>query len=114
MSIQICLLTWWRGQLVGEDEFGNRYFQDRKPNRQGKIRRWVIYKGQPEATKVPADWHGWLHYTVSEVPQKRQSYFWEKKHVPNLTGTPNAYKPKGWGRGKKPSRPVDYEPWEPK
>ncbi|HXF90593.1 MAG TPA: NADH-ubiquinone oxidoreductase subunit NDUFA12 family protein [Candidatus Nitrosotenuis sp.] len=113
MSVQICLLTWWRGQLVGEDEFGNRYFQDRKPNRQGKIRRWVIYKGRPEASKVPADWHGWLHYTVNETPKPREKYAWEKPHIPNLTGTPAAYKPTWDKKSKKSHQPKDYEPWSP-
>jgi NADH:ubiquinone oxidoreductase subunit len=113
MSVQICLLTWWRGQFVGEDEFGNRYFQERRPNRQGKVRRWVIYKGSPEASKVPADWHGWLHYTLSTPPEPCQKFSWEKPHAPNLTGTPNAYKPKGWGRHSKPMRPRDYDPWTP-
>ena len=34
-------------------------------------RRWVIYNGYAEASKVPPDWHGWLHYTFDEPPTDR-------------------------------------------
>ena len=52
-------------QEVGSDEFGNRYYEERRA-RPGKLpRRYVRYNGIVEASKVPADWHGWLHYTES-------------------------------------------------
>ena len=39
-------------------------------------RRWVIYKGYADASRVPSDWHGWLHHTFdtppSEPPLPRQ------------------------------------------
>src|SRR5262249_31746080 len=50
--------TWVSGHFVGKDAFGNRYYE----NRGGK-RRWVLYKGTVEASRVPPDWHGWLHHT---------------------------------------------------
>ena len=52
MNIAILLKTWWRGQLVGQDDYGNRYYLDRKPAYDGRHRRWVIYKGMVEATKT--------------------------------------------------------------
>lgn len=113
MNIAILLKTWWRGQLVGQDDYGNRYYLDRKPAYDGRHRRWVIYKGVVEATKVPAEWHGWLHYTTAEPPQSRTPYAWEKPHSRNLTGTKYAYKPAGWGQGKRPQLGADYEPWQP-
>src|ERR1700755_764906 len=89
------LLTWLRGELVGTDEFGNRYYRLRgfKPERLGggrfsRERRWVMYTGAPEASKVPPEWHAWLHHSSGEVPGSRQRYGWEKPHLPNLTGTP--------------------------
>ena len=87
------LWTWLYGELVGQDEFGNRYYRTRG----GKIdptllmeRRWVIYNGEAEASSVPPSWHGWLHHTV-DVPPTEERYQprpWQKPHRPNLTGTP--------------------------
>ena len=55
--------TWRHGRPVGTDKFGNRYYRDST----GK-RRWVLYNGTVEASRVPADWHGWLHHTVKDPP----------------------------------------------
>jgi len=94
------LWTWRFGELVGQDEQGNRYYRTRG----GKIdptlgfqRRWVIYNGYAEASRVPPSWHGWLHHTVDLAPTEEtyQPHPWEKPHVPNLTGTPMAYRPPG-------------------
>ena len=57
------LTTWLYGRKVGEDKFGNRYFQNKSGSR-----RWVIYNGTVEASRVPPDWHGWLHHTFKEPP----------------------------------------------
>jgi NADH:ubiquinone oxidoreductase subunit len=113
MGIQVYLLTWWRGRFIGEDVLGNKYYEDKKHLRFGRPRRWVIYKGKAEASKVPSDWHGWLHHMMSDPPRHRQPYPWEKQHCPNLTGTPLAQKPKGWRKHPKPSLIKDYEPWQP-
>ena len=60
-------------------------------------RRYVMYKGYADASRVPADWHGWLHHTFDEPPTKEPFKIkeWEKPHVPNMTGTLFAYHPKG-------------------
>src|SRR3979490_2098821 len=52
------MTTLFSGLAVGEDAFGNRYYQTK-----GGVRRWVIYSGTVEASRVPPDWHGWLHHT---------------------------------------------------
>src|SRR5437773_9688075 len=77
---------------VGTDTYGNRYYRLRgdKPERRGggrfgRDRRWVIYDGEPEGSKVPSEWHAWLHHMVDELPQPRQRYPWEKDHQPNMT-----------------------------
>jgi NADH:ubiquinone oxidoreductase subunit len=106
------LTTWFSGVKVGGDGFGNRYYQ----SRDGK-RRWVIYAGTVEASRVPPEWHGWLHHTFdkppTEEPLKVQA--WEAPHVPNLTGTKDAYHPEGslWAGGKRPPATGDYEAWRP-
>jgi NADH:ubiquinone oxidoreductase subunit len=73
------------------------------------------YKGEPEGSKVPSEWHAWLHHTVDELPGERGHYAWEKPHQPNLTGTPLAYHPQGSVlRGGHRARATgDYEPWSP-
>jgi len=105
------LFTWRRGQRVGEDDQGNVFYQT--PD--GK-RRWVIYNGEAEASRVTPDWHGWLHHTwdkpPTESPPRRKA--WEKPHEENLTGTPAAYVPKGSLKaagGPAPRR--DYDAWMP-
>jgi len=116
------LLTKLRGQLVGTDQYGNRYYRlkgDRPTGvgggRFSRERRWVIYRGEPEGSKVPPEWHAWLHHTVDDVPGQWPHYAWEKPHQPNLTGTPRAYRPRGSVlRGGHRARSAgDYEPWTP-
>ena len=104
--------TWWSGNAVGKDDFGNRYYQ----SKDGK-RRWVIYAGTVEASRVPPEWHGWLHHTFAlpptQDPPKRK--VWEEPHQPNLTGTALAYRPPGHTLkgGQRAKGTGDYEPWVP-
>ena len=106
------LTTWWSGTPVGEDQYGNRYFR----SRDGK-RRWVIYKGTVEASRVPPDWHGWLHHTFDKPPTEEplKANPWEKEYEPNLSGTPHAHRPAGslWREGRRPPATGDYEAWRP-
>jgi len=124
MSIGTRLYTWLRGELVGSDEFGNRYYREKgaKALRRGgglesRERRWVLYNGEVEASRVPPEWHAWLHHTVDQVPSTGggKKYGWEKEHQPNLTGTPLAYRPPGsvLRGGHRPPATGDYEPWKP-
>ncbi len=108
--------TWWhtlrRGERVGDDSQGNVYYKDRKGPK-----RWVIYSGDIEASRVPPEWHAWLHYTVNEIPieQKVAIKSWEKPHVANLTGSEGAYFPPGSINlgGKRAPATGDYEAWNP-
>jgi NADH:ubiquinone oxidoreductase subunit len=110
--------TWRKGERVGEDEFGNIYY--RAPSaipRSIPERRWVIYKGYAEPSMIPPGWHAWMHHRAA-MPPRPEDYRpreWEKPHVPNLTGTPYAYRPPGSIAGAGAPRPVepDYEPWRP-
>ena len=102
--------TWRKGQKVGEDNQGNVFYQ----TKDGK-RRWVIFNGEAEASRVDPEWHGWLHHTWSEPPTKAplQRKSWEKPHQENLTGTPAAYAPPGSIRRPDPVARSDYEAWQP-
>ena len=116
-------LTWWngqtlntalytrrKGQKVGEDAQGNIYYQT-----EGGKRRWVIYNGEMEASRISPEWHGWLHHTWDEPPTKAALKHkpWEKEHLPNLTGSPLAYAPSGSIRRAAPAERSDYEAWSP-
>jgi NADH:ubiquinone oxidoreductase subunit len=109
---------WRHGKLVGTDEFGNRYYIQRKGvGPLGVPRRWVVYKDLAEASKVPAAWHGWLHYTLDKPPTEQaiKARPWERPHQPNMTGTPAAYRPPGsiLTAAKRPPAAGDYTPWRP-
>ena len=112
--------TWRHGELVGEDEYGNRYYRTKG----GRIdptlhfeRRWVIYNGLSEASAIGPAWHGWLHHTVDMPPTAEpvKPRPWWKPHRPNLTGTPAAYRPPGsmLARNRRPNATGDYKPWTP-
>jgi len=106
-----------RSKRVGKDEFGNCYYESRKTRNNGRPRRYVIYKGTPEASKVPADWHGWLHYTETDLPPEGgyAKQAWQLPHQPNLTGTIHAYRPAGHllRLGRRRQATGDYQPWKP-
>ncbi len=124
MSLSTRLLTWLCGEYVGTDSLGNRYYREkggrslpRGGGRASREKRWVQYQGEPEGSKVPSEWHAWLHHTVDEVPdpETRTRYPWEKPHQPNMTGTPLAYRPAGsiLRGGVRAPTTGDYEPWTP-
>ena len=72
MSLFNELFTWWNGQTLGTRLFTSRKGQKVGEDEQGNIfyetsdskRRWVIFNGPVEASRVSADWHGWLHHTM--------------------------------------------------
>ncbi len=87
------LSAWLTGTYKGQDTFGNRYYESKRgADAFGRKRRWVIYAGSLEPTKVPGEWHGWLHHT-RDTPAQHTPYPWRKGHLPNMTGTGNAYFP---------------------
>jgi NADH:ubiquinone oxidoreductase subunit len=113
------LFTLFSGRLVGRDAFGNRYYEARGRKKEGvRRKRWVMYKGKAEPSKVPAHWHTWLHYTTDTVPAEGvdKKYSWQKEHVPNLTGTKGRYLPEGHllAGGERAKTTADYTAWTPK
>jgi NADH:ubiquinone oxidoreductase subunit len=133
MSIFSEIFSWWggntwsnriytalRGRHVGTDEAGNRYFvQSKGVGPLGVPRRWVIYspEGGAEASRIPPEWHGWMHYTVDAPPTEAKIPIrpWFKPHRPNMTGTSEAYRPSGsiLARGVRPKATGDYQAWKP-
>ena len=132
MGILSEIFVWWggnswgnrwdirrQGKLVGQDSEGNRYYVQRdggqRPN--GMQRRWVAYKHAAEASKIPPEWHGWMHHTT-DIPPSQQAYQpkpWQKPHRENKTGTADAYRPSGslLASGKRAASASDYQAWKP-
>ena len=97
------IFTWWNhqtlgtriqifffGKFVGEDHLGNKYFKSKSD------RRWVIYNGEIEASKIPNEWYSWMHFTSNKIENVHElkKFEWQKPHRPNLTGSNQAYNPK--------------------
>jgi NADH:ubiquinone oxidoreductase subunit len=114
------LYTKFFGILVGCDRHGNKYYKSTTKNgehvgRYGTERRWVIYKGQAEPTKIPPCWHSWMHHMRVEPPTEEELkswYDWEKPFIPNLSGTKAAFLPSGI-TGRRDKATGDYTPWKP-
>lgn len=104
---------------MGEDDDGNVYYRTRG----GKIdaalgveRRWVIYNGPAEPSRIPPGWFRWMHHLSDDAPDG--SYTpreWQKPHLPNQTGTPSAHRPKGSILRPDPDQGVSkgYDAWTP-
>ena len=112
-SLGTTIVSWRTGEEMGRDEDGNVYFQHRKD----PSRRWVIYQGSNDSSRVSPGWNAWLRGTIAEVPAKSlpQRRPFEQAPQPNLTGTPGAYRPSGSlnSRGIRPAATGDYEAWKP-
>ncbi len=133
MGLGTLMFDWWdkatfstrwftlrKGEPVGSDSFGNRYYQEKgRPDKKGphwnRRKRWVIYAGQAEATAVPPEWNAWLQHTAEELPSgDAPDNPWEKEYVPNLTGSGGAYRPPGnLAGGGRDHATGDYEAWRP-
>src|ERR1700712_2513600 len=115
MGILSKIFTWWdgatigtllnsglTGEHVGTDAQGNRYYRAKKKQAAGgpfagHERRWVIYNGANDASRVPPEWHGWIHNTFDGVPESYlpPARIFEVDYTPNATGTSAAYRPQG-------------------
>ena len=82
------IFTWWNhqtlgtriytlifGKFKGTDYYGNKYYQ----NKSGK--RWIIYNGEVDATKIPNEWYSWIHYLNNKIEhqQELKKFSWQKK-----------------------------------
>ncbi len=118
MTLFKIIFTWWNGQtfgtflntlffgkLVGVDQFKNKYYQDKS----GK--RWVIYSNEAEASKIPPEWHIWIHHLIETLPSEAdfKKYSWQKEYKDNMTGTSEAYNPLKSNKNNK----EDYKKWSP-
>ena len=95
--------TWWNGATwgtalwtrrfgneVGKDEAGNVYYHDKKR----PWRRWVIYDGANDGSRVPPAWQLWLRGTIDDLPDRALPPIrkFQTTPTPNLTGTMAAFR----------------------
>ena len=112
------IFTWWNrqtlgtrlstlffGKFVGRDQLGNKYYESKS----GK--RWVIYSGEIDASKIPVEWYSWIHFTQNRIEKKHdlEKHDWQKPHQPNPTGTEKAYYP---NRNKDSAINKKYKSWK--
>lgn len=123
------LFSWWQGQTfgtwlmtarqgreVGRDADGNIYFEGRAGS-SAAARRWVIYAHDNDSSRVPPEWHLWLHRTRMDVPTLASMPVkaWERPWRPNPTGSSLAETPRGAlvAGGVRAAAAADYRPWSP-
>ncbi len=120
------LFTWWngstvgtnlytflKGKKVGEDHFGNSYYESKD-----KKNRWCIYSNQSEASRISPEWNSWLRFISDSIPEGSDMvYKWQKVFNGNLTGSEGAYKPSivkvSSSNEDLNSYESDYQAWKP-
>ena len=117
------IFTWWEGvtigtslhlrrsaRQVGTDDLGNVYYQAKKGGR-----RYVRYNGPNDTSRIPPEWFSWLHHQIEGLPDEAlpPAPKFLREATPNLTGTPQAYKPAGALErgGQRAAASGDYEAW---
>ena len=116
MSWGTIIYTWFFGHLVGKDKFGNKYFCNKSDYIDIKYKRWVIFSKEVEASRIPPEWHAWLHKTIHKPPlEYKHKYEWQKDHLHNTTGTSEAYFPNSYplSKLKESKTKKEYETWKP-
>ena len=95
------------GKFVGKDEYGNKYYTNKKD------KRWVIYNGEINASKITSEWYSWMHNISNKVPSENEKkiFSWQKPHKENKTGTKDSFKPNKISKNAKKFK--KYETWKP-
>ena len=85
------------GTLVGEDEFGNKYYEN--PYYFFPRNRWIEFNPERglkyDASQIPPEWHRWMTHMTEYPPtvEKPVKYDWMLTHQENMSGTKQAYMP---------------------
>ena len=124
MGILRKIFTWWdgatigtsfqiwrQGNKLGSDSLGNAYYDSKSG------RRWVVYEGANDPSRLPPEWYAWLHHQLDDVPDRAlpPAPKFLKEPTGNLTGSPEAYRPSGSLErgGVRQAASGDYEAWTP-
>ncbi|MGI4776427.1 MAG: NADH-ubiquinone oxidoreductase subunit NDUFA12 family protein [Janthinobacterium lividum] len=98
---------------MGCDQYGNKYYESNAKAHIKSRRRYILYNGICEPSKVPPMWHAWLHYMIDEVPKNVMNHAWQRAYLPNLTGTKNSYSPQ-INNSLRNDKVSGYNSWQPK
>ena len=77
------------GTLVGEDKFGNKYYED-NAYFMGR-NRWVVYTEKVwldyDSSQIPPEWHRWLHHIGDNPPtvEPPVNHKWILEHKENTS-----------------------------
>lgn len=101
------------GVLVGEDDWGNKYYETDASTEIHLRTRWVEYNDWGvDISRVEPAWHYWLGYGNNTPPnklpadQKVVRAYPMGKHLENQTQSPGAYVPYNTARPK-------HQAWQP-
>ena len=83
-------IQFFSGKFVGEDKFGNKYYENKKKKKDG-----LFINGEIEATKIPVEWYSWMHSIKNKIEDtsRFKKIQLAKNHLSNQTGTDKAYNP---------------------
>ena len=107
------LHTYFKGNKVGEDYFGNFYYESKD-----KKNRWCIYADESEASKISPEWNSWLRFiSVASPKDNSTAHSWQRQFNGNLTGLDSVYKPRtaitSASKEDLDSYQSDYKAWKP-
>ena len=118
------IFTWWNnqtfgtrvftflnGKKVGSDSDGNIFYVHKK----NANKRWVIYNGLMDASRIQAIWHDWIHHRTDEIPNQQdlENLDWYKHHKSNTTGTIDSYFPNQLNSNISQNLQKHYKAWQP-
>ncbi|CAN1309696.1 Probable NADH dehydrogenase [ubiquinone] 1 alpha subcomplex subunit 12 [Linum perenne] len=110
--------------VVGVDKFGNKYYEKLGDTQYGR-HRWVEYaeKGRYNASQVPPEWHGWLHFITDHTGDellffqllmlKPKRYGVDHKENVSGQGSDQIYHSKGHALNPLQKNWTRYQSWEP-
>lgn len=89
-------------EMVGQDEFGNKYYEDLTVDHSYN-QRWVEYADHKNRhmmmmEQIPSEWVGWLGGTYLDVPSHDKNFVkhnYIKRHKRNLIDGPRVLLPEG-------------------
>ena len=96
MKFLLRIYLFFRSTKVGGDQYGNQYFEAKRTDSFGRKKRFCLYSGRPEASKISPEWHLFMHYQVEakDVKTNYKQHKWQKPFVPDITLTEVKYLPK--------------------